>query len=79
MTQAQLVNEFRQLSLTQQLEMLQAFLDVVAQHVQATDAPANGDGEHMGLSEAANLLLSDYEEDQELISFTILDGEPFYA
>ena len=28
---------------------------------------------------AANLLLADYMEDEELTSFTALDGEPFYA
>jgi len=30
------------------------------------------------LSEAAELLRDDYENDSELTAFTALDGEPFY-
>jgi hypothetical protein len=38
-------------------------------------------GHHVAnsLTVAANALLTDYQEDQELTSFTALDGEPFYA
>lgn len=79
MTQTQLLNEFRQLSLAQQLEVLQALLRIVAQHVQVEEQPGNGHHEHKSLAEAANLLLTDYQEDEELTSFTVLDGEPFYA
>jgi hypothetical protein len=79
MTQAQLLSEFGQLPLAQQLEVLQALLRIVAQHVQAVEQYANGSDEHKSLTEAANLLLEDYQEDQELTSFTVLDGEPFYA
>jgi hypothetical protein len=31
------------------------------------------------LSQAADVLLQDYETDSELISFTALDGEDFHA
>lgn len=79
MTQVQLLNEFRQLPLGQQIEILQALLRIVAQQVQVVEQPANGRDEHKTLAEAANLLLADYQEDQELTSFTVLDGEPFYA
>ncbi len=79
MTQAQLLNEFRQLPLAQQLEVLQALLRIVAQQAQGVEQSANGRDEHTSLAEAANLLLADYQADQELTSFTVLDGEPFYA
>lgn len=79
MTQVQLLNEFRQLPLAQQLEVLQALLGIVAQQVQVVEQAANGRDEHKSLAEAAKLLLADYQEDQELTSFTVLDGEPFYA
>jgi hypothetical protein len=79
MTQVQLLNEFRQLPLAQQLELLQALLGIVAQQVQVVEQPANGKAEYTSLAEAANLLLADYQEDQELTSFTVLDGAPFYA
>jgi hypothetical protein len=79
MTQAQLLSEFRQLSLAQQLEIIQAFVGIVAQHMQAAEQNTNRRDKHKRLAEAANLLLEDYETDQELTSFTVLDGEPFHA
>jgi hypothetical protein len=79
MTQAQLLNEFSQLSLPQQLEVIQAALRIVAQHVQIVEQRPNGSDERKRLEEAANLLLDDYTNDKELTSFTALDGEPFYA
>ena len=64
MTQAQLLNEFRQLPLAQQLEVIQALFRIIAQHVQAIDQYTNGSDEHKSLTEAANFLLEDYQEDQ---------------
>ena len=79
MTQTQLLNEFRQLSLQQQLEVIQAALRILAEHFQMIDPRANGSKGHKSLAEAASLLLSDYQKDPELTSFTALDGEPVYA
>lgn len=79
MTQTQLLNEFKQLPLAQQLEVIQTLLRIVAQHVQVVEQSANGSDEETSLAEAAKLLLADYQEDKELTGFTILDEEPFYA
>jgi hypothetical protein len=79
MTQAQLLSEFRQLPLSQQLEMLQAALQIIAQQFQPGEQHTNGQQAHSPLSQAASLLLADYTEDKALTSFTVLDGEPFYA
>lgn len=79
MTQSQLLNEFRQLSLPQQLEVIQAALRILAEHFQMIEPRVNGSKGHKSLAEAATLLLADYREDSELTSFTALDGEPFYA
>ena len=76
MTLTQLLNEFRQLPLAQQIETLQILLRIVAQQV---EQPANENDTHKSLAEAANLLLKDYQEDRDLTSFTVLDGEPFHA
>ena len=76
MTQTQLLNEFRQLSVQQQLEIIQAAMQILTEHVQVR---MKGDKGHKSLAEAANLLLADYLEDQELTTFTTLDGEPLYA
>lgn len=67
MTQAQILYEFSQLPLSQQLE------------VEAVAHPVNGGYESNQLATAADALLADYLEDQELTSFTALDGEPLYA
>ena len=79
MTQAQLLYEFRQLSLPQQLETIQAALRILAEHFPVSELRVNGNQGNKALTEAANLLLADYVEDQELTSFTALDGEPLYA
>jgi len=79
MTQAQLLSEFRQLSMSQQLEVLQAALHIIAQQFQLGEQQTNGQQAHSALSKAASLLLADYTEDKVLTSFTVLDGESFYA
>jgi hypothetical protein len=79
MTQAQLLREFSQLPLQQQIELVQAALGIIGQRVQGVQPDKNGHSAHKPLAEAANLLLADYMEDEELTSFTTLDGEPFYA
>lgn len=79
MTQAQLLNEFSRLPLAQQLETIQAALQIITQQTQGMFPTANGHSNHTSLEEAANLLFDDYRDDAELTSMTALDGEPFYA
>lgn len=79
MTQTQLLNEFRQFSLSQQLEIIQEALQILSVDIQGSKQRLNGDQTPKSLAEAANLLLADYLKDPELTSFTSLDGEPVYA
>lgn len=79
MTQTQILYEFSQLPLQQQLEVVQAAMQLIAQQVEVVVQPMNGHHAANSLAVAANALLADYQEDQELTSFTALDGEPFYA
>ncbi len=79
MTQGQILNEFRQLPLQQQLEVIQAALRILAEHLPVAEPRVNGSQMHRSLAEAASYLLADYTADPELTSFTALDGEPFYA
>ena len=79
MTQAQLLSEFSLLPLVQQLEVIQAALQIVTQQAQAIDQGPNGHNKPKSLGEAARLLADDYRDDAELTSLTALDGEPFYA
>lgn len=79
MTQMQLLDEFSQLTLPQQLEMLQSALEIVSAKVRVASLPVDNDTSNITLAQAAALLLADYENDEELTSFTALDGEPFHA
>ena len=79
MTQAQLLRQFSQFPLQQQIEIIQAALGIIGQNIQIVQQNKNGHSDHKPLAEAANLLLADYREDDELTSFTALDGKSFYA
>lgn len=79
MTQTQLLNEFRQFSLSQQLEIVQEALQILFVDIQGSKQRLNGEQTQKSLVEAANLLLADYLEDPELTSFSSLNGEPVYA
>lgn len=78
MTQLQLLDEFSQLTLPQQLEMLQSALEIVSAKVRVASSPADNDTSSITLAQSAALLLADYENDEELTSFTVLDGAPFH-
>ncbi len=77
MTQAQILTAFEQLPTSQQLDLLQAALDVLRKGV-ARETPATS-GAELSLADAARLLRADYESDPELTCFTALDGEPIHA
>lgn len=77
MTQAQILTAFEQLSTPQQLDLLQAALNVIRKAI-AQETPA-ASGTYLSLADAASLLQSDYETDVELTCFTALDGEPIHA
>ena len=78
MTQVQWLSKFRELSIREQIEMLQAGLTVIRDALASMDDSQPPDTSRR-LSDAAQLLLADYESDEELTCFTSLDGEPFHA
>jgi hypothetical protein len=78
MTQAQILTEFQRLTTPQQLELLQAALDVVRKSFGQAQL-GSPSAQQPSLSEAAQQLLADYETDDELTCFTSLDGEPIPA
>jgi len=78
MTQEQLLSEFRQLSMSDQIELVREELRVV-QLALADSNHAQNSNETLELLDAAKMLVEDYENDGELTSFTALDGEPFHA
>ena len=78
MTQAQIVTEFQRLTTPQQLDLLQAALDVVRKSFSQSQ-PNSLTAPQASLSDAAQQLLADYETEDELTCFTSLDGEPIHA
>ena len=78
MTQAQILTEFQRLTTPQQLDLLQAALDVVRKSFSQSQSNSFT-APQLSLSDAAQRLLADYETDSELPCFTSLDGEPIHA
>ena len=78
MTQAQILIEFQRLTTPQQLDLLQAALDVVRKSFSQSPS-ISLTGPQASVSDAAQQLLADYETDDELTCFTSLDGEPIHA
>ena len=79
MTQAQLLHEFGQLAVPEQLELLREALRLMQQSMPVNKPCSTGVPAKKSLSDAANLLFDDYANDAELTSFTALDGEPVHA
>ena len=79
MTQAEILDEFKQLSIKQQLEVIEAAIHIFQENFDAI-APLNVlTDQKADLSAAAGALLADYVEDKSLTDFTALDGEDFYV
>ena len=79
MTQAQLLHEFSQLPMPQQLELLREALHLMQQTATTNSLNPTCTPGRKSLSEAADQLLGDYAHDVELTCFTALDGEPIHA
>lgn len=79
MTQAQLLHEFGQLDISQQLELLREALCLMRPSAVVNSSGLPRGPSKTSLSDAAALLLDDYANDAELVSFTALDGEPIHA
>jgi hypothetical protein len=78
MTQTEILNEFENLPVKQQLEVMVAAVQILQKRFREIDRPLRTATRNLPLTEAAKVLLADYQEDQELTSFTVLDGEDFY-
>lgn len=73
MIETAVINKLRQLPQAQQQEVLR-FIEFLE-----TKVGEKHKSQSEQLAKAAKALLSDYETDEELTSFTSLDGEDFHA
>ena len=77
MTQVQILDEFKQLSVKQQLDVLVTAVQILQDKFHELEQQETN--LKLPMAEAAQLLLQDYLEDEELTAFTALDGEPVYG
>ena len=79
MTQDDVLNGFKQLSLQQQLEVIAEAVQILQRSFRQAEEPEQDVSEKEQLAAAAQALLPDYLDDEELTAFHTLDGEPFHA
>ncbi len=79
MTQVKLLEEFKKLTLTERLEVIEAELHLVREDVKRMEHPLARAGKKQQLAVAAKTLLPDYAAGGELTAFTALDSEDFHA
>ena len=69
----------KKLSVQERLEIIDAVVHLLRQDLHQIGQPITRQERKKLLVAAAELLLPDYERDDELISFTALDGEDFHV
>ncbi len=79
MTQTAILEEIKKLSAKERLEIIEAAIHQLQEDFQKIEQPLTQLERKQELAAAAEALLSDYEKDDELTSFTALDGEGFHA
>ena len=79
MRQAEILNELRKLSAKERLEIIGTLIHLLQEDIQQIEQPPTGLERKRQLTAAAEALLPDYKEDNELTCFTTLDGEDFHA
>ena len=79
MTQAEILKELKKLSVQERLEIIDTVVHLLWQDLHQIEQPITRQEREKRLAAAAQLLLPDYKKDEELTSFTALDGEDFHA
>jgi len=79
MTQTEFLEELKKLSTRERLEIIEAAIHLLQEDLRQIEQPLTRLERKQQLAAAAEALLSDYTEDDELTSFTALDSEDFHA
>ncbi len=77
MKQTQIMEELKNLTTEQQLEVVEGALKLIKNNIKDDNIVRRHSDIKRQLSEAADALLPDYTEGGELTIFTALDGEEF--
>ena len=78
MRQTGILDEIKELSAKERLEIIKAAIHLLQENIQQIEQSPTRLERKQQLA-AAEALLPDYKEDEELTSFTVLDGEDFHA
>ena len=79
MTQSEILEEIKKLSLKDRIEVIDATIHLLRDELMQRPGPVTPEDRRKLLSQAAHVLLHDYEIDGELTIFSALDGEDFHA
>ena len=79
MLQTEILEELKKLSPKQRLEVIESAIHLLQEDLRQVEQPLTRMERKRQLAMAAEALLPDYEEDNELTGFTALDGEDFHA
>jgi hypothetical protein len=82
MTQAEILQELNKLTPAERLTIIEAALHLLREDLQQEEQderPLAQEERKQQLATAAEALLQDYVEDEELTAFTALDHEDFHA
>jgi len=79
MTQAEIVEELKKLTIAERLTVVEAILRLIREDLQQVGQPLTQAEGKRQLAAAAKALLPDYAAGGELTTFTALDSEDFYA
>jgi hypothetical protein len=80
MTQVGILEEFKKLTTTERLAIIEAALHLIREDLQQMEQPPGWEERKRQLAVAAEALLPDYMSGSgELTIFTVLDSEDFYA
>jgi hypothetical protein len=74
MTQVDLLGELKKMPTHQRLEFIEAAIHNLKEDLQKNDKESS----RSQLAAAAQALLKDYQNDEELTAFTCLDGDPVH-
>jgi hypothetical protein len=79
MKQTEILKELKKLSREERLKVIHDAIHLLQEDLHQIEQPLARMERKRRLSAAAKVLLLDYKKDDELISFTALDGEDFHA
>ena len=79
MTQSEILEEIKKLSLKDRIEVIDATIHLLRDELMQRAGPATPEDRRRLLSQAAHVLLHDYEIAGELTIFSALDGEDLHA